>query len=169
MSARKPFIGEFMMKFRPAAVALAFTLVCSVGAVAEAQTHRSHLGPRVTYNFDYEEVAVGAQFSTPITSFLEFYPSFETFLVDAGSLWALNADLKVRVSGASLNWLYLGGGLNVTRRSIGDFSNTNTGLDLFAGFETTGGRVHPFGEIKLIAGDGSSVQGTFGLNFTLGR
>ena len=158
------------MRFRhaAAATAVAFALMFAVRG-ADAQTHRSHLGPHVTYNFDFEEVGLGAQFSAPIASFLEFYPSFDAFLVDAGSLYAFNADLKLRVSGQDLQWLYLGGGLNITRFSLGDAHNTDTGLGLFAGFETLSGRVHPYGELRLILGDGSSVQGAFGLNFTLGR
>jgi hypothetical protein len=155
------------MRFQRAATALALILI--VGASAEAQTGRTHFGPRVTYNFDMDEAALGLQFSAPVADRLEFYPSFDTFLVDRGSLWALNADLKLRVTGESMNWLYLGGGLNLQRRSFEDFNNTNTGLGLFAGFESLSGRVHPFGEIRLIANDGTSAQATFGLNFTIGR
>ena len=158
------------MKSPLSAVALALGLtVCSAstGPVA-AQTHRSHFGPHISYNFDVEEIAIGAQFSAPVSNFLEFYPSFDIFLVDAGSLWAFNADLKLRVAGQSLEWLYLGGGLNLTRASHGGFSNSDAGLNLFAGFETLAGRVHPFGELRVIVADGSSAQFGFGLNFTLG-
>ncbi len=158
------------MKSRLSAVSFALVLMVFSATVAPAaaQAHRSHFGPHIAYNFDIEEVALGAQFSAPISSFLEFYPSFDLFLVDAGSLWALNADLKLRVAGQSLEWLYLGGGLNITRFSSGGFSNTDTGLNLLAGFETIAGRVHPFGELRLTLANGSSVQFAFGLNFTLG-
>jgi hypothetical protein len=163
--------GRRNMTIRSAATAAALVsaLMFSVAGVAGAQTHRSHLGPHVTYNFDIEEVAIGAQFSTPIGGPFEFYPSFDYFLVDVGSLWALNLDLKLRVSGSGLDWLYLGGGLNVNRRSVGDESANDTNLGVFAGFETLAGRIHPYGELRLIAGEGTAVQGTFGLNFTLGR
>jgi hypothetical protein len=158
------------MKSHLSAIVVAAGLIVFGATVtaAEAQTHRSHLGPRISYNTDIEEVAIGAQFSTPIASFLEFYPSFDYYLVDPGSLWAVNADLKLRVTGESLKWLYLGAGLNVTRASVGPFENTDTGLNLFTGFETIGGYVHPFGELRLTVADGSSVQFAFGLNFTLG-
>jgi len=155
------------MPLRRFATPLALLFV--VGGIADAQTTRAHFGPRLTYNFDMDEVALGAGFTAPVSNRLEFYPSFDTFLVDQGSLWALNADLKVRVTGESLNWLYMGGGLNVQRRSLGDNHNTNTGLGLFAGFESLSGWVHPYGELRLVTGDGTSGQATIGLNFTLGR
>jgi hypothetical protein len=116
-----------------------------------------------------EEIAIGAQFSAPIANFLEFYPSFDYFLVDEGSLWAVNLDAKFRIAGAGLDWLYLGGGLNVTRFSRDGDGENDTGLNLLAGFETLAGRVHPFGEVRFTLSDGSTAQFAFGLNFTLGR
>ena len=140
-----------------------------VGAnVAQAPTHRSHFGPRVSYNFDAERMGLGVQFSTPVTSFLEFYPSFDTFMVSPASLWALNGDLKLRLAGENLKWLYFGGGLNITRAAQSGLDNTETGLNLFGGFETNTGSVHPFGEMRMSFADGSSLQLSLGLNFTLG-
>jgi hypothetical protein len=156
------------MKSRLVSVALAFVFTAALAGSAEAQSHRPHLGPHLTYNFDVEEFGIGAQYSTPITTFLEFYPSFDYYFVDPGSLWALNADLKVRVAGEELSWLYIGGGLNISRASFEGASNTDTGLNLLAGWEKTTGRVHPFAELRLTFGDGSSTQIAGGLNFTLG-
>ena len=156
------------MNTRSALAALALTSIAVTGMELQAQTHRSHIGPHVSYNFDAEEIGLGAQFSAPISRFLEFYPSFDYYLVDPGSLWALNADLKVRVAGENLEWLYLGGGLNITRASFRGEGNTDAGLNLLAGFETIAGSVHPYGELRLSFADGSTVQLAFGLNFTLG-
>ena len=153
------------MRLRTAAVV--FAMMLTLGAAAEAQTHRSHLGPHIAFNVDVEEVALGAQFSAPIANFLEFYPSFDYYLVDVGSLWAVNADLKFRIAGSGLDWLYLGGGLNVTRRSFEGEGNNDTGLNLLAGFETIAGRVHPYGELRFTLSGGSTAQFAFGLNFTL--
>lgn len=156
------------MKRGICAVALALALALFSTTVVQAQTHRSHLGPHVSYNFDIEELGIGAQFSAPISSFLEFYPSFDYYLVNVGSLWALNADLKLRVAGENVEWLYFGGGLNITRRSFQGSGNTDAGLNLLAGFETLAGMVHPYGELRFSFSEGSSVQLAFGLNFTLG-
>lgn len=148
-------------------VALAVSLSLGVSSAAAAQA-RSHFGPQVGYNFDYEAVVLGAQFSAPIGRHLEFYPSFNYFLVDAGTVWALSADLKYRVPMEG-EWLYLGGGLNFTRAEFGGASNTDTGLNLIAGIESRVGNIHPFGEFRLTVGDGSTAQLAGGLNFTLGR
>jgi hypothetical protein len=147
---------------------LAILLLSAVGAsTALAQTSRWHLGPRVSYHFDAEEFGIGAQFSVPIADRVEFYPSFDVFLVDAGSFTDFNADLKFRIGRSSVNWLYVGAGLNLARRSVGPFDNNRTGLNLFAGAESLRGRVHPFGEIRIVANNRTTARAAFGLNFTL--
>ncbi len=146
--------------------ALATALVAVLPA-ASAQTGRSHLGPRVGYNFDAEVVTVGGQLSFPIGNRLEFYPSADIHLVDEGSMFGVNLDLKYRVPGQSLPWLYIGGGLGIISRSVGDFDNTDTGLNLLMGAESLRGRVHPFVEGRVTVADGSTAQLVAGLNFTL--
>jgi hypothetical protein len=145
----------------------ALSLSATLATTASAQTSQMHFGPRIAYHFDAEAFGVGAQFSAPLGRHLEFYPSFDVFLVDAGSFADLNVDLKLRVAQESFNWLYLGAGLNLARRSAGSASDTQTGLNLFAGAESLRGRVHPFAELRMVASNGTSTQLAFGLNFTL--
>jgi len=146
----------------------ALVLMSPTVATVQAQSGQTHLGPRISYHFDLEEIGIGAQFSTPLARNLEFYPSFDYFLVENGTFWHLNADLKLRVAGESAEWFYLGGGLNIARRSAGNFENTSAGVNGFVGAESRMGRVHPFGELRLTANDGnSSLQLAVGLNFTL--
>jgi hypothetical protein len=149
-------------------VALATVLGCGLATPLAAQTGRVHIGPHVTYNFDVDEAAIGGQLTAPIGPYVEFYPSIDLFLVDRGSLFGANADFKFRPTPHDAGWLYLGAGLNITHRSIRDFSHTDTGLNLFMGIESRQGAVHPYGEFRAILGDGSSVQIAGGLNFTLG-
>jgi hypothetical protein len=149
-------------------VAVAASLTLAVSSVAQSQ-ERLHLGPQVGYNFDYEAVVIGAQFGAPIGRHLEFYPSVNFFLVDAGTVWALNADLKYRLPIEHADWLYLGGGLNVTHTEVSVFSNTDVALNLIGGVESRRGNIHPFGELRLTVGDGSTVQLVGGLNFTLSK
>jgi len=143
---------------------IALLLAVAVAGTAQAQTKELHLGPRVSYQFDLDEVGVGAQFSLPIASHLEFYPSFDVFFTSPNSLWSFNADLKWRALAQSASWLYIGTGLNIME-SGGDGSNA--GLNLFAGIESLKGRVHPFGELRFIVNDNSTAQVSAGLNFTL--
>lgn len=154
---------------KAAFVRLAAALVFSVAAatVTEAQ-QRLHLGPHLSYNFDAEELGIGAQFSYPLARRLELYPSFDYYFVDNGSLWTLSADLKYRLL-VDREWLYAGGGLNITRASVGGNGNTDAGLNLLAGLETRLGRVHPYAEGRLTIGDGSMFQLAAGLNLTLGK
>ena len=157
------------MRLRLPAMTIALGALTIGATSGSAQTLNAHIGPRVSYNFEVEEFGLGAQFSLPIARRLELYPSFDYFFVDPGSLTSFNIDLKYRVPAANFNWLYLGGGLNITRRSVGDFSESNTGVNLLAGYESLRGSVHPFAEARLTAGDGTAASLAAGLNITIGH
>jgi hypothetical protein len=150
------------------AVALAVSLAMGVSGAAAQSQGRSHIGPQIGYNFDAEVLVVGAQFSAAIGKHLEAYPSFNYFFVDAGTLWAINADLKYRLPIQNADWLYVGAGLNITRFSVSSFSSTDAGLNLIGGVESRAGTIHPFGEFRLTVGDGSTIAVMGGLNITLG-
>jgi hypothetical protein len=149
-------------------VALAAVALSFAGATgSQAQTGAVHVGPRVTYNFDFEEAAIGFQLGLPLASRLDFYPSVDIFLPDQGSLAAFNADLRFRPQ--DMGPWYLGTGLNLTRASAGGESNTDAGLNLIAGLEAQTGVIHPFVEVRGILSDRNSMQLTGGLNITIGR
>lgn len=157
------------MKSALRTAALGLALASGLAATAGAQTHRMHIGPQIAYDFDVEEIGLGAQFSAPIVNRVEFYPSFMVYFVEPGSFWNLNADIKWRVAKDRPNWLYVGGGLNVARASAGGNSNTDLGLNLLAGAESLKGKIHPFAEARLVLADGSRFQLGAGLNITLGH
>lgn len=155
------------MKARLRGAVVALAMLPALSAAASAQTDRFHIGPQIAYDFDIEDIGLGVQFGVPIARRLEFYPSFMVYLVDPGSFWNLNADLKYRIASSQPHWLYVGTGLNISRSSAGGASNTDAGLNLFAGAESLKGRIHPFVEPRLILGGGSRFQIAAGLNFTL--
>lgn len=134
-------------------------LVCAAG-VSRVAAQRSHFGVHGGYNFDMDEGLIGAQLHMPLTPSVEFYPSFDYYLVDAGTLLGFNGDLKFRTPGAPL---YVGGGVNILHPS----GNSDTGFDLFGGFETRYARTHPYVEGRFLFHDGSSFQLLFGINITL--
>ncbi len=146
--------------------AVALTLAAAAAPLT-AQTSRTHLGPRIGYNFDAEAVTVGGQVSFPIGRRLEFYPSADIHTVDPGSMFGVNFDLKYRLPGETIRWMYLGTGLGIISTSRGDFDNTDTGLNLMIGAESLRGRIHPFVEGRVFISDGSMAQLVGGLNFTL--
>jgi hypothetical protein len=124
-------------------------------AVGVSTTPR--FGPHAGYNFDAEALVIGAQLSWPITPAIELYPTFDYYFVDAGSLFALNFDVKYRPPTRSGAW-YLGGGLNYSRFSSGGNSAGDTNLNLLTGLEGRRGRTRPYVEAKFILGDGSAFQ-----------
>lgn len=154
------------MHARTWSAALVMALSFGVVSRVEAQ-RRTHVGPHVSYNFDAEKAGIGGQLGLPLTSRLDFYPSFDIFFVDQGSLFGLNADFKIHPDPASA--LYLGAGLNLARLSVNGNSDTNAGLNLLGGLEASFGAIHPYAELRLILGDGSAVQLSTGLNFTIGQ
>ena len=156
------------MTLRSWSAALAVAFMLAGAGIVQAQTGRAHVGAHVTYNFDSEKPAIGGQLGLPLARYLDFYPSFDIFFVDNGSLLGFNADLKFRPAPAEAGPLYLGGGLNLSRRSLNDRSNTDAGVNLLAGLETHSGAVHPYVEFRAILADRSTVQLAGGLNFTLG-
>lgn len=156
---------------RKATLLGAAVLAIAIAApTAVAQTNRAHIGPRISFDSDADEVGIGAQLGVPVQSRLEFYPSFDVFFVDPGSLWQINADLKYRVStSGGAEWLYVGGGLGIRRIDVGPADHTRALLNLLAGAESLHGVIHPFGEVRLSLGDGSTFQLAGGINITLGR
>ena len=116
-------------------------------------TYGAHLG----YNFDVDELLLGAQLSWPIVPSLDLYPSFDYYFVSGGSLWSLNFDVKYRPPTNYRAW-YLGGGLNYSHASAGGASASNTGLNLLTGLEGRRGRARPYVEAKFILDNGSSFQ-----------
>ena len=144
-------------------------LLLVASGLVRAQTKRAHIGPHVGYNFDIKEVNLGAQASVPIVNRLEFYPSFDYYFVDSGSLWALNADLKWRVAKDRPRWLYVGGGPDLMRRSVSGNHSTDAGANIFAGVESVRGWIHPFIEFRGILAANSSAQLQGGLTITRGR
>ena len=148
-----------------AAPLLVGMLLGSAAVPAQAQ-QRSHIGFHGGYNFDLEDGLLGAQFHLPIGQHVEFYPSFDYYFSDPGSLVGFNVDLKLRFPSRDPE-LYVGGGLNILRASGGGASNTDTGGNLFAGLETRIGVAHPYFEVRGLLHGGSSVQLNAGINFTL--
>jgi len=114
-------------------------------------------GAHVGYNFDGDDLLLGAQLSWPITPDLALYPTFDYYLVSGGSLWALNFDLKYRPPTRYGAW-YVGGGLNWSHQSSGGVSGSDTNLNLLTGLEGRRGRTRPYVEGKFILGNGSSFQ-----------
>jgi len=138
----------------------AVVLLISAAAVSRAAAQRSHFGLHGGYNFDLNEGLIGAQMHMPLTPSIELYPSFDYYLVDAGTLLGFNGDLKFRTPGTPL---YFGGGLNI----LSGGGDSDTGFNLFGGFETRYGRTHPYVEGRGLFHNGSTFQLLFGINITL--
>lgn len=141
-------------------ILMSVALIACAAGVTSVAAQRSHFGLHGGYNLDIEEGSIGVQMHMPLSSAIEFYPSFDYYLVSGGTLLGFNGDLKFRSAGVPL---YFGGGLSVLTGS----GDSNTGLNLFGGFETRYGQTHPYVEARGMFHENSSLQLLFGINFTL--
>jgi len=147
------------MRALKTAAIVAAILALSAGSAA---AQRSHVGFHGGYNFDLEEGLIGAQMHIPVGRLIEFYPSFDYYLISGSSLVGIGIDLKLRFPARPME-LYVGGGLNILRSS----GNTETAPDFFGGLETRLGSSHPYFEVRALLHDPSMVQLVAGINFTL--
>lgn len=145
----------------------ALALLVAAFAPTAAYAQRAHLGLRAGYTFDYDDPAIGGHFTVPVTRRLDFYPSLDVYLPESGSRLAFNGDLKYRFVSASVWEPYVGGGVSIVHRRIGDNGDNDVGADLLGGLETRLGAVHPFFEGRLRLADNSTFQVLGGVNITL--
>lgn len=122
-----------------------------------ATTSGPRYGPHIGYNFDVDELLLGAQLSWPITPQFDLYPTFDYYFVSGGSLWALNFDVKYRPPTRYGAW-YVGGGINYLHASAGGNSASDTNLNLLTGLEGRRGRSRPYVEAKFVLGGGGQFQ-----------
>lgn len=150
-------------------VTLVVLLCMLVASTADAQrrarrrsvaTAGPSYGAHLGYNFDVDDLLLGAQLSWPMTPQLDLYPTFDYYFVSPGSLWALNVDLKYRPPTRYGAW-YVGGGLNLLHATGG----SDTNLNLFTGLEGRRGRPRPYVEARFILGSGGMFQIAGGLNW----
>lgn len=146
--------------------ALGFSMVGLAGSTADAQA--VHVGPRMGYDFDSEDVFFGMQLSVPMANRLEFAPSVDIYTPNDGSLYAFNGDLKYRMPTTDGPQFYAGGGLNVQRRTLNDVRDNDLGANAFFGMEGRSGWMHPFVEARALLNDNTRFQLSWGLNLTVG-
>jgi len=167
------------MKSRMRGTLALVALLAGGTMAAEAQQGPMTFGPRAMFHFDGSDFGIGAFLTKPLTDAISIHPSFGYWFVGEGvTSWELNADLMYKVPGESLNWLYVGAGLNYSKYSVdgctGTFadlcSGSDVGLNLIGGFEPqSAARIKPFAEFRLYVGDGSGVSVAGGLRIPLGN
>ncbi len=152
------------MSLRHALFLTGLLLAC---ITVRAHAQRAHIGPHVGYNFDMDRALIGGHMLLPLSAYVEFYPSFDYYLVDTGSRFGLSGDLKFRMPTGYGSAFYLGGGLDFQNASAGGVSNNDTGWDLLFGLESRRGAAHPYVEGRVLGHTNTSFQIAAGLNFTI--
>jgi hypothetical protein len=142
----------------------------AVPSFAQAQVT---LGPMVAYHND-ADFGIGATLGVPFGGAHEnlgFLGDFLVFFPDAPGLdfFEINANLTydIPIEDASVLPFVLAG-LNLARASVGDFSNTEIGLNVGGGIKFAAGALQPLVGVRLEleGGDGFVIFGA--LPFSLG-
>lgn len=152
----------WLARFCSVMIALA---IASTNGMAQASTRA---GARIAYNFQTDEAMVGASFTVPISTRIEFYPSLELYLPDDGNKIGFNGDVKVYLPTRASYDLYAGGGLGIVNQNVNGFSNSDVGINLLFGISSRVSRVMPFGEARLLIHDDTQLVMLAGINFSMG-
>jgi hypothetical protein len=146
------------------------TVIMALAAASYGEAQgRSHLGPHIGVNTDFNDLLIGVHGTFPAARWLEIYPSFDVFFPDEGTLLGFNGDFKFLIPTESGFGFYAGPGLGILYSKFEDEDDADLGLNLFGGIETRRGNVHPYLEGRVLLHDNTSFQLVFGLNFTLGK
>ena len=155
------------MNFSPKQALLATLLAVTLTGTAAAQ--RPMLGPQIGIATNNLDLFVGAQFSYPVASQFDLYPSFDIYFPGNNvTVWALNADGRYWVKLNTPNpGLYIGGGLNYTHISVSGFSNSEVGLGLLGGWDFKAVSWRPFAQLRFVIGNFDRIEFGGGVNFRL--
>lgn len=166
------------------AVLCACALAVVVATQARAQQPNVAIVPYVGYNIDAEEVFFGGGVTIPIAQaklgrgVLILAPSFELYpFIDPGSLWSIvaNAMVNFPLSGTTPIEPYGFAGIVISRFSVdlpvvGSISDTDAFFDFGGGlaFGQSFFRTHPFVQVAVVVGSGSTVLFKGGVRIATG-
>lgn len=144
-------------------------LLLMVPATSQAQVS---FGPQVSYASEIEEIAVGARLQAglpTLLSGLQLIGSADYYFEDCGdidcSTLDFNANVALPILPLPMMQVYAGGGLNIIRVSVEDFSESETGINVLAGVKFPGTTIRPFAEARYTFGDFDRFTITGGLLF----
>ncbi len=144
------------------ALALAALLVGAWCGEAEAQTR---FGVRGGVYMDRDEPFLGAHLSSALQKQWQFNPNFEYVLVERGSLFSINADLRYVLPSRSTTAFWVGSGLGISHFSFRDFNQTDLGLNLITGVDFGRGPLTPFVQVKVMVLDETELVLGGGITF----
>jgi hypothetical protein len=141
-------------------------------AVVPAGAATTSFGPRVGYTHDsgLDQFHFGGQawIADVFANTIVILPSVELGVGDGATLLAINGDFVYEFTEFAQNdWgFYAGAGLALNRWDIGDYSNTDFGLNVLGGVtRKLAGSKTAFGEFRFGLEDSPDFKLTFGLNF----
>jgi hypothetical protein len=141
-------------------------------AAAPAGAATTSFGPRIGYTHDngLNQIHFGGQawIADLFTNTIVILPSLELGLGDGATILAINGDVVYEFTEFAQNdWgFYAGAGLALNRYDVGDYGDTEFGLNFLGGAtRKLAGNKAAFGELRLGIEDSPDIKLTFGLIF----
>lgn len=109
---------------------------------------------------------IGLSYQVPVSPNSAIVPGFEYLFVDRGTLMTFNVDGRFDLPASTVNPMWAGVGLAALHREVGNFENTDFGVNFLWGmdFERNQNWV-PFVNAKAIVSDESYLGFSFGIRF----
>ncbi len=125
------------------------------------------IGMHAAYNFnDLNEAALGGHAIVGLPGGFAFYPAFQSYFVEPGTLWRVSATLRWAPRGGGVA-PYVGAGPYWLRSSAGGLSETDMGFIGQLGAEARLRNLQPFTELQLLKDGAVSTEFVAGFRIVL--
>jgi hypothetical protein len=146
---------------------LLITAACSAGLAIPAmadpvQGFKLNTGVYI----DEGDPMLGLSYEIPVDSNVAIVPGFEYIFVDRGDLTTFNVDSRFDLNTATRNPMWAGIGMAAIHREIGNFEDTDFGVNLLWGMDFDRGQNWmPYMNAKAVLSDESYLAIGFGIRF----
>ena len=149
-------------------LSVAVLSVLAISSVAAAHdAYGTMVGVRGGSYRDTNRPFAGLELVSYVGNHFFFNPNGEYVFLDNGQKGTLNFDLHVDIPTSSAAYIWVGGGLGllITDQPGPGGSNTSPRGNILAGVGVDSGRLIPYFQLKLIAGDQKEAVVALGLRF----
>jgi|GEM_PF-6566299 len=115
---------------------------------------------------DEGDPLLGIAYEYPLSDKLAIVPGFEYVFVDNGDLYTFNVDSRFELDTNTQNPMWAGIGMGAIRREVGNFDDTDFGVNLMWGMDFDRGQNWmPYLSTKAVLSDDSYFMVGFGIRF----
>lgn len=115
---------------------------------------------------DEGDLLVGIGYEFPVADNVSIVPGAEYVFVDRGDFYSFNVDTRIELNTSGRNPMWAGVGMGALHREIGNFEETDFGVNLLWGMDFDRNQNWmPYVSTKAVLSDESYFMVSFGLRF----